>query len=87
MNTAIKALIVKNAVIVTVAKNVIIVVCARIALSAMVVSPVLSAPGVKISQTVLIVIMWLNHTIASTVNQAAISETVKIAAFVTIVKT
>ena len=87
MNTAIKALIVKNAVIVTVAKNVIIVVCARIALSAMVVSPVLSAPGVKISQTALIVIVWLNHTIASTVSQAAILETVKIAAFVTIVKT
>lgn len=87
MNTVIKALTVKNAVIVTVAKNVIIVVCARIALSVMVVSPVLSAQSVKISQTVLIVIVWLNHTIVSTVSQAAISETVKTAAFVTIAKT
>lgn len=87
MNIAIKALIAKNAVIVTVAKNVIIVACVRIALSVMIALPVLSAQRVKISQTVLIVIVWLNHAIVSTVNQAAISETVKIAAFVTIVKT
>lgn len=47
----------KNAVIVTVAKNVIIAVCAKIALNVMVVSPVLSVPSVKISQTVLIAIV------------------------------
>lgn len=87
MNIVIKALNVKNAVIVTAVRNAIIVVCVKIALSVMVVSPVLSAPSVKISQTVLIAMVWLNHAIVSTVSQAAISKTVKIVVFVTIVKT
>lgn len=78
--------IVKNAVIAIIVRNVIIVVCARIALNAMNVSPVLSVPGVKTSHTVLIVIVWLNHAIVSTVSQAAISKIVKIVAFVTIAK-